>query len=143
MPDDIDECPNTYGSKDNKGCPKVSQEDQNTLATTFNNVEFESNTAVITQESYPSIDKLITILDKNKDWKLKISGHTDSIGGLEANLKLSKKRAQTVADLITEKGISRGRLDVIGYGESQPIESNMYHPGRQKNRRVELAFVFD
>ncbi|MFT4661729.1 MAG: outer membrane protein OmpA-like peptidoglycan-associated protein [Patiriisocius sp.] len=143
VPDAIDECPNTYGSKENNGCPKVSEEDQNTLATTFNNVEFESNTAVITQESYPSIDKLITILKENPDWKLKVSGHTDSIGGEEANLKLSKKRAQTVADLITERGISRGRLDVIAYSESQPIESNMYNPGRQKNRRVELEFVFD
>ncbi len=106
-------------------------------------MEFESNTAKITAESYPSIDELITILTKNADWKLKISGHTDSIGGPDANLKLSKKRAQTVADLIKARGISQERLEVVGYGETQPIESNMYHPGRQKNRRVELEFVFD
>jgi len=141
--DDIDKCPNTYGSADNEGCPKVSTDDLNTLNNTFKNVEFVSNTAQITKDSYPSIDNLISILKKNPDWKMKISGHTDSIGTVEANLKLSKKRAQAVADLLIGKGISPERLNVIGYGESQPIESNMYHPGRQKNRRVELEFAFD
>ena len=143
VPDDIDKCPNTYGSRDNEGCPKVSTKDLEVLNSTFSNVEFKSNTAEITQESYPSIDKLVRILEENPERKLKISGHTDSIGEPPANLRLSKKRAQTVANLLIERGISRGRLEVIGYGESRPIASNMYHPGRQKNRRVELEFIFD
>ncbi len=141
--DDVDKCPNTYGSKDNDGCPKISDNDLAVLNSTFSNVEFKSNTAEITQSSYPSIDKLVRILEENPERNLKISGHTDSIGEPAVNLKLSERRAQAVADLLTERGISRGRLHVVGYGETQPIESNMYHPGRQKNRRVELEFTYD
>lgn len=69
-----------------------------------------------------------------------ISGHTDSIGSEEYNKGLSERRAQSVYKrLIEEHGIAPERLQVVGYGESQPMADNMTKEGRQLNRRVDMV----
>jgi len=67
-----------------------------------------------------------------------IEGHTDSEGEEDYNLDLSKRRAQTVASYLEAKGIARGRIKVVGMGESMPISDNDTEEGRALNRRVVL-----
>lgn len=68
-----------------------------------------------------------------------ISGHTDSRGSAGANIELSKKRAQAVADVAENAGAKVQKIN--GFGESQPAASNATNAGRAQNRRVEILCV--
>jgi outer membrane protein OmpA-like peptidoglycan-associated protein len=65
------------------------------------------------------------------------------VGDADANMILSKKRAESVKRFLTEKGINEGRIETQFFGESKPIADNSTAMGRQKNRRVELKIIFD
>jgi outer membrane protein OmpA-like peptidoglycan-associated protein len=71
---------------------------------------------------------------------VRIEGYTDSTGGKQENLQLSKDRAQSVADVLTDLGIDEQRLHVEGYGDEFPIDVNASERGRAQNRRVEIVF---
>ncbi len=68
-------------------------------------------------------------------------GHTDSIGTVEYNLKLSERRANAVKQYLVSKGVEKNRIYTEGKGKSQPIASNKTAEGRAKNRRVEIEMV--
>ena len=141
--DKDDECPMTPGPKENNGCPLIEKEEQDVLNTAFSNLEFETNLDVIKSESKPALIELANTLKKKPEWKLKLSGHTDNVGDDDANMILSKKRAESVKKFLTSQGIDQGRIKTEFFGESQPIEDNSTAAGRQKNRRVEFKIIFD
>ena len=87
--------------------------------------------------------ELANTLKKKPDWKLKLSGHTDNVGDGDANMILSKKRAESVKNFLSAKGIDEGQILTEFFGESKPIASNDTSAGRQKNRRVEFKIIFD
>jgi outer membrane protein OmpA-like peptidoglycan-associated protein len=102
-------------------------------------IYFDFNSAAMKPESEAVLKQIADILQKNPDWKLKVSGHTDNIGDAAFNLGLSQRRADAVKDaLVTRYKIAAGRLATSGYGASMPIESNSTFEGRARNRRVEL-----
>ena len=68
----------------------------------------------------------------------KIEGYTDSVGTDAYNLKLSDRRAKSVFDYLTSRGVDPARLKSKGFGEADPIASNETDEGRQQNRRVML-----
>ena len=141
--DKDDECPMTPGPKENNGCPVIEKEEQEVLNTAFSNLEFETNLDVIKSGSKPALVELANTLKKKPEWKLKLSGHTDNVGDDDANMILSKKRAESVKKFLTSQGIDEGRIKTEFFGESQPIEDNSTAAGRQKNRRVEFKIIFD
>ena len=83
--------------------------------------------------------KLAETLKKYSDTEVLIEGHADNTGSDQHNLKLSERRAKTVAKLLQSKGIKGSRVTEKGYGESQPLADNSNVSGRQQNRRVEVA----
>ena len=87
------------------------------------------------------LDQLVNELKIIKYEKIIIEGHTDSIGSEEYNLKLSKKRADSIAKYLIFRGISKNKIQTIGYGEKRPIFSNKTEEGRAKNRRVEIKIL--
>lgn len=143
VPDAKDKCPNTAGLIENDGCPEIKKEEQEILNTAFDNLEFQSAKAIIKDASYPSLQALAELMVKKPTWKLKISGHTDSDGSASSNLKLSKSRAQAVANYLKAKGVEEKRFTVEGFGESIPIADNKTKEGKQKNRRVEMKIEFE
>lgn len=70
-----------------------------------------------------------------------VLGHTDSTGSDAHNQTLSQRRAQSVADYLSSRGVTRARMGIRGYGESQPIATNDSDAGRAQNRRVEIKVV--
>ena len=68
-------------------------------------------------------------------------GHTDSIGTVQYNQRLSVRRAEAVKAYLVSKGIERNRVYTEGKGESQPVADNRTKEGRAKNRRVEIEVV--
>ena len=103
-------------------------------------VEFDS--ANLTEESYPTLNQIASILKDNPTWaSLKVKGHTDSTGPESYNQGLSERRAQAVADYLIAQGVSSSAVSTQGFGESQPIATNNTADGRKANRRVEFEVV--
>jgi len=67
-----------------------------------------------------------------------VEGHTDSVGSDAYNMKLSDRRAKSVFDYLTSRGVDPSRLSSVGKGETMPIADNSTAEGRQQNRRVML-----
>lgn len=105
------------------------------------NIFFKVNESVFTPESYPELERLIQLLKKCVDMRVEISGHTDSIGNYEANIKLSEERAKNIMEYLIENGIGASRLEYKGMGYLEPVASNATEEGRKKNRRVEFKIL--
>lgn len=91
-------------------------------------------------ESTPVLQEIAGVLKDNPDWKLTVSGHTDSIGGDASNLDLSTRRAAAVKQaLVTQYHVAPDRLTTDGFGASRPVDTNDTLAGRARNRRVELT----
>jgi type IX secretion system PorP/SprF family membrane protein len=141
--DKYDNCPRTMGDASNGGCPIVSDNQKSIISKAISNLEFENNSANITKGSYMALDMLAILLSEKSDWKMRIAGHTDNVGNDEFNMNLSKQRSEAVRDYLTKKGIDASRIMAEYYGETRPIAPNDTPQGREKNRRVEMTFVFD
>lgn len=103
-------------------------------------IYFDFNKADIKPDSEPAIKEIAKLLQENKVLKLYVVGHTDNVGTLDYNLKLSKARAEAVVkELVAKFGISADRLKAYGVGSLAPVASNKTDDGRAKNRRVELV----
>ncbi len=104
-------------------------------------VLFGFNQSELNAQSYRSLDKLITVLNKYPDTDLEIDGHTDSKGTDTYNQTLSEKRANAVGSYLMGHSISSGRIKTVGYGERYPKYSNDTENGRAGNRRVEFQIT--
>ncbi len=103
-------------------------------------IYFDTNKTEVKPESEPAIKEIADLLKQNPGLKLYIVGHTDNVGTLEANMDLSRRRAESViAYLGTKHGVQAGRLKGQGVGPLAPVASNKTDEGRAKNRRVELV----
>jgi OOP family OmpA-OmpF porin len=104
------------------------------------NVEFDFDKSDIRKEFHQEIGNLAAVMKKYPDLNILLEGHTDSIGGVKYNEKLSERRANAVKKYLVEKfGIEASRLTTKGYGLTRPVASNATKDGRQKNRRVDAA----
>ncbi len=105
------------------------------------NVTFDTNEYTIRSEFYAVLDSVSKVLAKYADTQMQINGHTDSTGALDFNYSLSQRRASSVADYLSSRGVGAGRIFINGLGPDQPIASNDSAAGRASNRRVELQIV--
>jgi len=84
------------------------------------------------------LNKVADTLTTCENIQIEISAHTDSVGSESYNQGLSEKRAQSVVDYLSARGLNRERLNSTAFGESNPIDDNATAEGRARNRRVEL-----
>lgn len=107
---------------------------------TLENIYFEFGSATLTRESDAAISEAAQLLRNDPELNLYIVGHTDSIGGFEANMSLSRHRAESVVAALSEShGIESARVVPAGVGPLAPVASNANDEGRARNRRVELV----
>jgi len=100
---------------------------------------FDTGLAVVRPESGPSLVEMARLLASDPALKLRVIGHTDSTGALDANLKLSQARAEAVVQALTaQHQVAPDRLTAHGVGPLAPAASNRTEEGRARNRRVEL-----
>jgi outer membrane protein OmpA-like peptidoglycan-associated protein len=110
-------------------------------------IYFDFDKSDIRNESVVELNKLLLFLEKNSTVIVEISGHTDSRGSDEYNLKLSKNRAKSVVAWLKKRKMSSKRVIAKGYGESKHIAPNENPDGtdnpegRQMNRRIELTII--
>lgn len=101
---------------------------------------FDSGSAALAEGDYASLAAVAAWLDANPDGTIALVGHTDASGSLAANIALSERRAEAVAEvLVTRYGADRARITAEGVGFLAPRASNQSDEGRQKNRRVEVV----
>jgi len=144
VPDSEDKCPNRAGSAATNGCPEVEMTvaEKKVISDAISSVVFLPASANLTEYSKGLVIKIAALMKKYPNAKLRISGHTDSLGQEGENLKLSRNRAATCLKLLASKGVDKNRMSSQGFGEAKPIADNNTKAGRQKNRRVEFELYY-
>ncbi len=101
---------------------------------------FDTGKSVVKPESDAALAEVVKLLGKIPGLKVYVVGHTDSVGKLDFNLDLSRRRAEAVVDvLVSTHGVDRGRLQAHGVGPLVPASTNRTDEGRAANRRVEIV----
>lgn len=118
---------------------------QSGRALVLRNIFFDYNQASLRTKSKYELKRLYDFMKSNPEVNIQVSGHTDSKGDDDYNMRLSKDRAQAVVNYLVRNGISSSRLSAVGYGETRPIARNENADGtdnavgRQLNRRIEIS----
>lgn len=120
---------------------KLREEARGTIITLPGNVFFKVNKTGINPSMHMPLTKIAKALAAVPDQYLIIEGHTDSDGSSESNQALSELRAESVRKIFLMGGIPEERMEVKGYGESNPIADNNTPLGKAQNRRVEIVLV--
>lgn len=103
-------------------------------------IYFDTGLAVLKPESDASLAEIAKLLGKEPALKLHVVGHTDNVGSLESNMKLSRERAGAVVKALTGKyGVAAASLRAEGVASLAPVAANDTEEGRARNRRVELV----
>ncbi len=105
------------------------------------NITFASGNADLDTSFLSVLDSVVLVLQEFDKTLIAVAGHTDSTGSDTLNQRLSESRAQSVAGYLNTKGVITERIEVIGFGEAQPIASNDTKEGRELNRRVEITLL--
>jgi OOP family OmpA-OmpF porin len=148
----FDKCAGTAANTvvDGAGCPLVApkpvirekviitESDRKVVSEAIRDLEFDLGKSTIKATSYNTLNRVAALLVE-KNFSLKLAGHTDNTGSMALNLSLSKDRAEAVKSYLVSQGANPSRIEATGYGPNQPIATNKTAAGRQKNRRVEFT----
>ena len=119
--------------------PKVLNKDK---WFTIENLYFNTGSNVLKVESQEQVLNLASIMMAYPDLKVKLGGYTDDTGSSEANIKLSKLRAETTKLKLIEAGIAADRIEAEGYGSQHPVcQENDTDECKAKNRRIDVRVV--
>lgn len=111
------------------------------LPKSFNNINFEYNSAKFDNNSQIILDSIAKIMLSYPEINILIKGHTSSEGAINHNQKLSELRANAIKDYLIIKGISINKLKAIGFGSSQPLVPESSEENRRINRRIEFEII--
>lgn len=139
--DSNDKCPGTPGGErvDSIGCPVLFSGASRTLV--LEGVSFETAKTVLTAQARGALDRVVVSLKAHPGERVEVAGYTDSRGTAGANLRLSQARADAVRGYLIERGVSPEQMVSRGYGEEDPVDTNVTAAGRARNRRVELHLL--
>ena len=104
-------------------------------------VTFATNSSDINSNFYPVLDKVAATLGEFNQTVIEVAGHTDSTGSRAYNMALSERRAGSVLNYLSSRGVARERMIAVGAGPDHPVDSNETPEGRAQNRRVEITIV--
>jgi OOP family OmpA-OmpF porin len=102
---------------------------------------FEKKEWELIESQFPSLDEVAEVLKMNPELRIRIDGHTDSVGTEEFNQTLSENRAGAVRDYLVSVGIDAERLETRGFGLSSPVASNDTPEGKASNRRCQMTVL--
>jgi len=105
----------------------------------FDKVNFQTGSAVLTQDSARQVNNFAKVLKAYPNVKIQLEGHTDNTGNAAANKSLSQKRADSVKAAIAAQNVNPDRVVAMGFGDEKPVADNATDAGRAQNRRVSVA----
>jgi outer membrane protein OmpA-like peptidoglycan-associated protein len=109
------------------------------LVLTLGDVLFDTGKAELNPGASRNLDQLVLFLTDHPERRVEIDGYTDNVGTDSFNLSLSERRADTVRNVLVNRGIDSSRIVARGYGKDFGVASNVDSGGRQLNRRVEIV----
>jgi len=113
-----------------------------TGAAVLHGIDFAVGTTTLSRPDAPELAELAALLQARPGLQIAVVGHTDTVGGLDANINVSRARARAVRDaLINTHGSPGNRIEAEGMGYLSPIATNLTAEGRATNRRVEVIVV--
>ena len=123
----------------NERVTSLDEYDVNETAT----VTFKVNSAVLSPEAKKQLDDFAEKALAAKGFMIEVSGHTDSTGGEEKNMRLSRERAEAVVEslAVNHKIPARRFITPMGYGKTEAVADNSTASGRAQNRRVEVKIL--
>lgn len=101
-------------------------------------VLFAPGNADLTQEAIGTVTIIADIINQAPTRRLAVEGHTDDVGTIDYNYRLSQSRSNRVAQQLESAGVVRGKISIHAFGETTPIATNQTDEGRARNRRVEI-----
>lgn len=105
-------------------------------------INFNTGSAEISNSSSKEVEKIYNLLVQAENTKLTVVGHTDNVGNADANLALSKSRAEAVVNYLKQKGIPASRFQLVdGKGQGDPVADNNTASGKASNRRVVITLL--
>ena len=117
------------------------RETESGVVVTLGDVLFASGQTMLVEGGLSSLEEVVDLLQTEPDKKIRVEGHTDSLGDAEANLLLSEQRAKAVLEALVSLGVASDRISSLGMGEDFPIASNEDEDGRARNRRVDVILL--
>jgi cytochrome c oxidase subunit 2 len=117
------------------------EDDPSSISINLTNVFFNVGSAELKDDSKYELDNVAKIMSEYNDITVELSGHTDNSGDANANVVLSQSRADAVAAYLVDQGVASNRLRPVGYGQTQPSDTNDTEEGRQNNRRIEMKII--
>ena len=120
---------------------EIVNEGQAIKVTFDSGILFATNSSTLNQASRTALTNFANSLKTHPDTDVEIYGHTDSTGGDNINIPLSRERAASVQNFLVGQGIPNKRMEVSGMGSSQPVADNGTTSGRALNRRVEVYIL--
>lgn len=128
-------------SKEKKGTerPYIEGEPRTMLDVKISPVYFDFDKADIRSDARATLMDHVTYLKNNGDVNVQIEGHCDERGTVEYNIALGERRALTVKDFLTSRGVSSSRFTFISYGEERPADPGHSEDAWAKNRRAEFV----
>ncbi len=103
------------------------------------NITFDTNRRNLKSDFYDVLDSVAIVVKEYNKTTIVVAGYTDSVGSDAYNQKLSEDRARSVADFLVNKKVNPARIELVGFGEKNPVASNKTSKGRSLNRRVEIT----
>lgn len=134
---------NAEGEKEFTEIDDTASEDMEVVSTKPVTIQFASGSSTLDDNMKYIIDmEFLDIAKSFANARIRIEGNTDNTGNAQANIELSKKRAQAVADyLINEHGFDKNRFIIVGNGPNNPVADNNTDDGRAKNRRTDFQLL--
>lgn len=114
---------------------------QDNVTITLNNIFFDFDKSVLKSESFPELNRIVSLMNERAGMTVEIAGHTDPVGTGEYNMGLSERRAKAVTSYLVSKGIAESRITTSYFGETKLIDTSNTAAGNKKNRRVEFKIL--
>lgn len=124
------------------GGPLVSNTEQVQVAASNMQtvVHFDFNSDAIRADTAAVLDQHVQFLTANQGVKVQVAGHTDERGSREYNMSLGERRAAAVRAYLASKGVSPASVEIVSYGEEQPVATGSNEAAWAQNRRAELTY---
>lgn len=120
---------------------EVIKTDEGIIVKFDEGILFDFNSSTLKSAAKTNVSKLVETLNKEQGTNILVIGHTDNVGSLTANQKVSESRAAAVRSFAVSQGLSASRVKTEGKNFSEPISPNDSDAGRADNRRVEIVIV--
>lgn len=120
---------------------RLSQTPRGAMISSDERILFDTGKSAVKPEGEIFLDRVVAILKEKTKANVVVEGHTDNVGSAQANLQLSQARAAAVKQGFLARGLKDARIQVQGFGVTNPVADNATLAGRQLNRRTEIIVL--